>query len=154
MNSLQLDDLLAEVKQEIKHDVPYRHDSVHVYLNNRKSALGVCKNTINGYIIEVSKYLLKCNRELIKNVIAHELIHTVKGCFNHGYMFRAYARSLNRLGYNVEVKNNDKQFGQNIQYKYKLTCLKCGVVFYRHRLCKGDIRHSTDNGKIKVEQLF
>ena len=30
MNSLQLDDLLAEVKQEIKHDVPYRHDSVHV----------------------------------------------------------------------------------------------------------------------------
>ena len=60
MNSLQLDDLLAEVKQEIKHDVPYRHDSVHVYLNNRKSALGICKNTINGYIIEVSKYLLKC----------------------------------------------------------------------------------------------
>ena len=102
-------------------------------------------------MIEVSKHLLKCNRYLIKNVIAHELIHTVQGCFNHGYMFRAYANKLNRLGYNVEIKNNDKQFGQNIQYKYKLTCLKCGKVFYRHRLAKGDIRHSSCGGKIKVE---
>lgn len=49
MNALQLDDLLVEVKQEIKHNVPYRHDSVHVYLNSRKSALGLCKNTIRLY---------------------------------------------------------------------------------------------------------
>lgn len=105
-------------------------------------------------MIEVSKYLLKCDRELIKNVIAHELIHTVKGCFNHDYMFRAYARSLNLLGYNVEIKNHDKQFGKSISYKYKLTCLKCGAVFYRHRLCKGDIRHGSCSGEIKVEQLY
>ena len=154
MNSLQLDDLLAEVKQEIKNDVPYRHDSVHIYLNSRKSALGICKNTINGYMIEVSKYLLKCNKELIKNVIAHELIHTVRGCFNHGYNFMIYARRLNRLGYNIEIKNHNKQFGQAIQYKYKLTCLKCGKVFYRHRLCRGDIRHGSCGGEIKVEQLY
>lgn len=67
-----------------------------VELNDRTYALGTCKmcRKITGetvYKVEYSKGLLDCKFETVAQVVIHELIHTCKGCMNHGITFKAYA---------------------------------------------------------------
>lgn len=159
MNSPLANKLLKDVSKELFGVVPFRYTVPYIEIKNFKSCLGKCnKITEDYYQIQLSKYLLDCDTQLIKNVIAHELLHTIHGCFNHGESFVRYANLVNRLfpHYKIEVKNTNKQFSQNIKYKYKITCLNCGKVFYKNRLPKGHefLKHSQCGGKIKVEQLY
>lgn len=147
--------LFHEVQNELKDLVPYRSISPTIYTTNSKRSLGRCYafSLRNGmFMIYISKYLLECSEELIKNVLAHEIIHTVSGCFNHGSNFQYYANLVNyKLGYKVEIKYKDKEF--NPPHKYKITCLKCGTVFYRHRVGKGRYRHNICKGELKIEKI-
>lgn len=159
MNSPLANKLFQDVKKELYGILPYRYTVPHIEIKNLKSSLGRChKIHDNYYQIQLSKYLLDCDTQFIKNVIAHELIHTINGCFNHGYNFQRYVNLINKLfpHYKIELRNTDKQFSQNIKYKYKITCLKCGSVFYRHRLYKhhDHLSHGQCGGKLKVEQLY
>lgn len=159
MNNELVNKLFQEVKKELFGVLPYRYTVPHIQIKNYKSCLGKCKKVREDYyVISLSKYLLDCDFQLIKNVIAHELIHTINGCFNHGDNFVRYVNLINKLfpHYKIELRNTDKQFSQNIKYKYKITCLKCGSVFYRNRLCKnhGLLSHAQCGGKLKVEQLY
>ena len=148
-------ELFHEVQDELKDLVPYRSISPTVYTTNSKRSLGRCRafSLQNGmFMIYISKYLLECSEELIKNVLAHEIIHTVSGCFNHGYRFQYYVNLVNyKLGYNIGVKYKDDEF--NPPYKYKITCLKCGAVFYRYRVGKGKYRHGLCKGELKIEKI-
>lgn len=155
----RLQTLFDEVKNEIKEIVPfspYIHNTITI--NHRKTALGTCKRYNYGmFQIGISKYLLKCDEKLIKETLIHELIHTCKNCFNHGYNFIKYAQKVNNmLNYRIVVINRDKQFSEKIQYKYEITCVECGAKFYRHRLPKNinNIIHTRDNGKFIVKQLY
>lgn len=92
--------------------------------------------------IEISKWVMNLNDDIIKNTIMHEIIHCMPYCNNHGEEFKKYANYINyKLGYNISRvgdKNQDLK-DSNIEtekekYNYKVQCSKCGYFFYRKRL--------------------
>lgn len=93
--------------------------------------------------IEISKWVLDLNDEIIKNTIIHELIHCIPFCNNHGEEFKKYANYINKkLGYNIKAKGNKKEdyeksnliYEEDESYKYKIICEGCGQTIYRKRL--------------------
>lgn len=98
----------------------------------------------NKHTIEVSKWVMDLDEEIIKNTIMHELIHCMPFCNNHGEMFKKYARYINKyLGYDISRLGNKKEDYEksNIKYeekqfKYTIKCENCGKVFHRNRLNK------------------
>lgn len=119
--------------------------------NNRFSRTwGCCKRIVinydyckpvYGFDIEISSKLLRDTTSLegLKNTIIHELLHTVKGCFNHGTEWKYYADIMNRK-YNYNIKrvtsNAEKDFVlSNDDYKYIVKCPKCGKEWGFHRIC-------------------
>lgn len=49
----------------------------------------------NKHHIEISKWLMDLNDEIIKNTIIHEIIHCFPNCNNHGKQFKSYANIVN-----------------------------------------------------------
>ena len=100
--------------------------------------------------IEISKWVMELDDKIIKNTIMHELIHCIPNCNNHGKEFRKYANYINQnLGYEIQRLGNKKQDykSSNIEYKetdtnykYKIRCKQCGLIYYRQRLKKNFIR--------------
>ena len=100
--------------------------------------------------IEISKWVLDLNDDIIKNTIMHELIHCLPYCNNHGKEFKKYAEYINqKLGYKIQRLGNKEKDYENsnikfedkeITYKYKIKCKNCGLIFYRQRLKKNFIR--------------
>ena len=102
--------------------------------------------------IEISKWVLDLNDDIIKNTIMHELIHSLPYCNNHGKEFKKYAGFINnKLGYEIKrLGNKEKDYeksgivfdkSSDTEYKYKIRCKECGIVFYRQRLKKNFIRN-------------
>ena len=114
------------------------------------------------YIIEISRWVLDLNDNIIKNTIIHELIHCLPYCNNHGINFKKYANLVNnKLGYNISRVGNKKEdfqdsnikYEERDEYKYKIQCEKCDKIFYRKRLQKNFIkkyRCSKCLGKLKI----
>ena len=74
------------------------------------------------YTIEISRWVLDLNEDIIKNTIIHELIHCLPYCNNHGVNFKKYANLINaKLQYNISRVENKKEDFQdsNIEYKEK-----------------------------------
>lgn len=100
--------------------------------------------------IEISKWVLELNDDLIKDTIMHEIIHCFPYCNNHGEKFKSYAKIINdNLGYNISrVGNREADYKKSgiegkkeeNEYNYKLVCTKCGQEFYRKRLKKDLIK--------------
>ena len=94
------------------------------------------------HTIEISKWVMELNDDIIKNTIMHEIIHCFPYCNNHGTEFKKYAKYINdNLGYNVTTTGNKKKDLKlsNIEemadkYNYKVVCTKCGYTFYRKRM--------------------
>lgn len=129
----------------------YSNNIVSITVNNRLSrSLGRCKRayyaTGEQYQIELAGKVARDNVDLhfVKNIIMHELVHTMPGCFNHGPRFQNTAYIINRkLGYHVgthESVENMKAAGvqpkdKRMDAKYKVVCQKCGQEIYRQRWC-------------------
>lgn len=115
----------------------------------------------NKHHIEISKWLMDLNDDIIKNTIIHEIIHCLPDCNNHGKEFKKYCRLINeKLGYNISRLGNKKEdyeksnleFNENFKFKYIITCESCGLIYYRQRMgnnftkkyrcgkCKGKLR--------------
>lgn len=78
--------------------------------------------------------------EFIKNTMAHELIHTIDGCFNHGTKFKYYSLVVSNIGYTVVTKSEssiektpDEKFNGA---KHILKCTVCSQLYYRYRFPK------------------
>ena len=79
-----------------------------------------------------------------KNTVAHEILHTVKGCFDHKALWQEYANRMNAAyGYNIKRCTSFAEKGlepvgriRNEEYKYTLTCTCCGGKHYYKRLSK------------------
>lgn len=98
-----LSELLIKVEKQLKRiDIPLSGEIEKTVINDRaKKRLGACKKVIKPdgktkFIIEISSVILSCSEKEICGVIAHELIHTCEGCFNHGRMWKEYADRANR----------------------------------------------------------
>lgn len=117
--------------------------SPDIFINKRaKSRFGACKKNGPVFVIEISEIVLECEESIIKKIIAHELIHTCPGCYNHGVRWRSYAEKMNRVyGYNIKTTDSYEDLGLErpekiVKNKYMIQCSKCGKIFYRQRKSK------------------
>lgn len=49
-----------------------------------------------SFTITVSDRLFRANKESVRDIIHHEVLHTIPGCFNHGNMFKNAAGHCNK----------------------------------------------------------
>lgn len=101
--------------------------------------------TVNGNYIKYHS-----NPDNFHSTLAHETIHTLAGCFNHGNNFLIAGRKLSTLysGINIQRTLNDPGYiswlnnkkpyipREQRNFKYKIVCPKCGQIIYRERLSK------------------
>ena len=111
-----------------------------ILVNRRaKKRFGQCILKNGVYTIELSERLCNAPEKSCKQTIAHELIHTCKGCDNHGNLFMQYADRMNRhYGYHIKSTNSCEEMGipqepaeKNV--RYILLCRKCGIQIRRER---------------------
>lgn len=137
----KLQRLFAEAMKEIE-GLGIR-PSTRIYdikVNTRaKKRLGCCKkvslNLIPGFQLEISSRLLDSGERQLKEVIIHEILHTCKGCFNHGKRWKAYAVLVNKA-YGYHVSRTADCEGLEQAYRYEIICENCGNVFLRMRKSK------------------
>ena len=166
----KLEQLFNECKEELfKIGIDLKNvGEINITLSKRNNKrYGCCKqekpNKKNLYIyrgkiyyrnfykhnIEISKWVMELNEDIIKNTIIHELIHCLPNCNNHGKEFKKYASIINeKLGYNIARLGNKKEDYKksNIEYKekesynYKIICTNCNEIYYRKRLGKNFLK--------------
>lgn len=121
-------------------------DKNYYHIIKRKNRKIKVYDKFNKHHIEISKWLMELNEDIIKNTIIHEIIHCFPKCNNHGMEFKKYANYINqKLGYNITTYGNKKEdyeksnveFKEETkQYKYKIICNGCKQTFLRQRLKK------------------
>lgn len=95
---------------------------------NKKSQLGVT------YLIGEKIYIGIEKRVTRKHyrIIAHELVHTLPMCMNHGRNFKYWANYINNkipdYMISTHIDCNNHILDKNIGFKYMCTCTACGNV--------------------------
>ena len=114
-----------------------------VLINKRaRKRFGACKKTTKGFTIEISEFMLDADLVHIKNILAHEVLHTCRGCQNHGKKWKVMAQTMNaEYGYQITTTSSYEKMGlekteQQNQYKYMIQCRSCGKIIYRQRKSK------------------
>lgn len=136
-----LDRLVQEVKNDFESLGIEYGKITKITINTRaKSRWGQCHrksvDIVNHTVIY--EYDININVELLddelddmaaKNTIAHEFIHTIEGCFNHGKKFNEIGSMLSIFGYNIQRTTSAEEKGivaeDRAIYKYKIVCPKC-----------------------------
>lgn len=139
---------LFGLAQQCQHDllsVGIRCGNVRAWsVNSRaKARWGLCKKVgRNIYDIQIAEALLQDNvsDQAAKDTIAHELIHTVPGCFSHTGKWKQLADRVNQLlpQYQIKVKSSFEEKGiednrQVPECRYLLMCQKCGKEIHRQK---------------------
>ena len=136
--------LLQEVRQEAENlGVPVSpHLRSEVRINPRpRSRLGCCRALPDGsYEIEISKIALGGSETSLRELLAHELLHSCKGCLNHGKLWKKYAAVMeSAYGYSITRTVDPKELGieqQPREPRYILRCQSCGAEIKRQRECR------------------
>lgn len=107
-----------------------------IRISNATSFFGVCKRKPKGFEISVSKYHLSNEINAVYQTIVHEVLHTIKGCMNHGSKWKECANTMNEVyGYNISrlgtMKSGAKLNTPPKLVKYIITCQKCSKVYKR-----------------------
>ena len=139
--------LTEKVRNElISAGIPVSENIMEIRINKRtKKRLGSCQ-MVKGrvgqvyYIIEISQRVLGCTDKELSMIIAHELIHTCPGCFDHGKKWKMYAAKAEKnAGYKISrtINTADLSIGEikSQPPRYILTCPGCGQTFARSRMC-------------------
>lgn len=132
MEQTQLNKLLARVIRDIRAvgiPVPVNIDP-EVAVNGRaRTRFGCCRREGERYRIELSAVVLTAEEEKICRVLAHEVLHTCRGCANHGARWKAYAHRLNEV-YGWGITRADSFEGLGVadrrEVKYWVVCTGCG----------------------------
>lgn len=140
-----IDSLLKQVIQEareLKIPVP-DHIIGKVYVNKRpKKRFGCCRKQGSCYLIEISEFVLSCNERIVRAILAHEVLHTCKGCSNHGPIWKEYAEKMNQqYGYQIKRVSTFEEMGiqkesndkSEDKIKYIIKCTQCGKEYPRQR---------------------
>lgn len=99
---------------------------------------GMCIRHNKQFRILFSKYILKFDDVDIDEIIVHELLHTIRGCFNHKNKWLVYAHKANEVfSLNVTQYMRDglhlidkEQAKKNYRpFKYFIKCENCNRVF-------------------------
>ena len=99
----------------------------------------------NRHHIEISRWVLELEDNIIKNTIIHELIHCIPYCNNHGSEFKKYAKLINNAyGYDIsrvgdkkkDYEKSNLEYSEGQKYNYRVVCKGCKQEFYRQRINK------------------
>ncbi|EGY80544.1 SprT-like domain-containing protein [Peptoniphilus indolicus] len=124
------DKTLLKVKSEIEQlGIQVGKIKPSVKLTSNKTTLGTCNKLNNSdfdFEIRITKYI--ANEQALKNTIAHEILHSVKGCFNHQKKWKAMAEKVNsKYGYNITRLGDISE--ANVKPKYIVVCKNCGLEY-------------------------
>ena len=120
----------------------------------------------NKHHIEISKWVMELDDNIIKNTIMHELIHCMPYCNNHGLEFKKFAQLINiNYGYDIsrvgdkkkDFEKSNVEYSEVKKYNYKIVCKNCKQEFYRQRLNKNftkKYRCAKCNSKFEVYKLI
>ena len=121
-----------------------------VTFNNRMvKTWGKCRRiSLNYYEIIINSNVLKYGTvEHIHQLIAHETVHSISGCMNHGKKWQRAAHALatkcdlkdifrcESMAEISELYKHPEIMGKQ-SYKWSMTCMGCGKTLYAHRLKK------------------
>lgn len=117
------------------------HIPVGIDINNRLSrSLGRCIRKRGVYRIEANLTFLKIAApQNVHNMIMHECIHCVEGCFNHGAKWKSVAAKVMNLypQYNISRCTYNKNYNEVRMefslYKYEIICENCGISGGRYK---------------------
>ena len=110
-----------------------------------KKRWGQCCKSNGEYKINISIELLKddVSDKATKDTIMHEIIHTCKGCMNHGKEWKSIASLVNDCYgfYNIKTCTSAEEKGisrepRKIEYKYMFVCETCGQEIKRQKESK------------------
>ena len=84
-----------------------------VKINTRAvTRFGCCKLRKGTYSIEVARTVAEGPEKSCLEVLAHELLHTCRGCRDHGERWREYAGRMNRAyGYDIRRVTTNASLG-------------------------------------------
>jgi len=142
----QLNQLLQQVIEEaLALGIPVSsHISPSLHINKRtKARFGGCKK-VKGFIhctyqIEISKVLLNGEAQVIKEILAHEILHSCPSSMNHGIAWKNYCKKMEKAyGYRLERTSSYDKLGiedpRGVKnYRYMIECSRCGQKIYRQR---------------------
>jgi predicted SprT family Zn-dependent metalloprotease len=161
-----LDNLLEEVIREARAiSIPVPNNIYkEVYINSRpKKRFGCCKRRNGHFQIEVSQFMINCRTPILKGVLAHEVLHTCEGCYEHGKLWKQYAQAMNQeYGYNIKRTSTFEEMGlpeegASGNPKYIIRCKKCGAEYPRQRytcvMKKINAYRCKCGGKLTLEKL-
>lgn len=99
---------------------------------------GHCKAVgFGAFEITISAKLLQddVDDQFAKDTIAHELLHTVDGCMNHGKKWKTLANRVNTCcpGYCIKSRTAAIEKGIAVEYRYLMRCCGCNATIGRHR---------------------
>lgn len=107
-----------------------------VRINTRaKTRFGRCMVLRDGRCqIELTARVVAAGEHACKMVLAHEVLHSCKGCRNHQARWKAYAQRMNEAyGYDIQRTHSPEALGVSGEKpcRYRLRCQRCGVVLER-----------------------
>lgn len=112
----------------------------NVVINSRaKTRFGCCIKKGDNYIIELSDKLIDAPEASCRQTLAHEILHTCRGCRNHGGCWKQYAGKMNAAyGYQISRTQTHEALGiaNTIPVRYVLVCQNCGAEIKRARMSK------------------
>jgi len=115
----------------------YAINEEHNFLGQCIKHTEVCGNLCyDAFDIEICSWTLEqLQLEEVKDIVAHEILHTCKGAFSHGSEWKALAKLTNeKLGYNI--RSTTTKTNASLEQKYKIECKECGYITYRKRKSK------------------
>ncbi len=134
-------------------------------LSRSSTRLGTCRKEKGIYRISISEYILE-DEETVRNTLAHELVHTCRGCMNHGVTFqrigqlveKTFGIEVNRTATREESERSGIREAYENKARYRIICRRCGAVFYRQKRSKlvthpGNYRCGKCGGILRVEEV-
>ena len=118
-------------------------DDINVVINSRaKSRWGLCKIAKGNITIEISDRLLDDNvpDTSLKDVMIHELLHSVAPGYHHGGKWLYLAKKVNDRYPDLNIVRGESAAAYGVKddfdYKYIIKCTKCGHKFGRRKMSK------------------
>ena len=162
MEQRALNELLARVIRDVRAaGIPVSSNiDPDVAVNGRaRTRFGCCRRVGNRYRIELSAMILDAEEEKICRVLAHEVLHTCRGCSNHGERWKGYARRLNER-YGWGIARTDSFDGMGVEdereVRYWVVCTACGKKIPRMKksplVAHPERYRCRCGGKLRVEE--
>ena len=134
------DALLARVVEQVRAiGIPCSKTIIPQVLVNRRavSRFGCGRYLPDGRcLIELTDRLLEAEERACMQTLAHEVLHTCRGCRNHGKRWQSYAARMNEAyGYSIARTGTCAELGvpDARPARYVLVCRSCGHTFSRTR---------------------